>query len=249
MKFSRGVAHGDGAIRSALWLIEYVCAQLGLDDLAQTEVLDFGCGVKFTEAFINGRLDIKRYVGVDVDGDMINWLREAVDDPRFEYCHLDAHNDRYNPDGQPLSAAIDLPIDGTTFDLITLFSVFTHLPPDDYRAMLKLLRRYARHDTRLIYSLYIDELTEDGHGLMDFWSRLVSDNYGALQGAITDHIDPATGSRRIEPFQDLDPSRPLFWAVYSEDHARELIEGTGWTVLSLLPPDEYIQHHFFCAPC
>ena len=109
MKFSRGVAHGDGAIRSTLWLIEYVCAQLGLDDLAQTEVLDFGCEVKFTEAFINGRLDIKRYVGVDVDGDMINWLREAVDDPRFEYCHLDAHNDRYNPDGQPLSAAIDLP--------------------------------------------------------------------------------------------------------------------------------------------
>jgi hypothetical protein len=49
-------------------------------------------------------------------------------------------------------------------------------------------------------------------------------------------------------FKDLDPSRPLLWAVYSERYARELIEGTGWEVVSLWPPDEYIQHHFVCAP-
>ena len=249
MKFSRGVAQGNEAMQSALWLLEYVCAQLGVDDLAHIEMLDFGCGVKFTEAFINCGLPIKRYVGVDVDGDMIKWLREVVDDQRFEYNHLDAHNERYNPGGLPLSEDMDLPIDGRTFDLITLFSVFTHLRPDDYRTMLKLLRRYARPETRLIYSLYIDELTEGGHGLMDFWGRMIADNKEEFQGAIADHVDPSTGSRRVDSFKDLDPSRPLFWAVYSEDHARELIEGTGWTVLSLSQPSEYIQHHFLCAPC
>ncbi len=248
VKFSRGVAQGDQAMQSALWLLHYVCAQLGLDDLAHIEMLDFGCGVKFTEAFINRELAIKRYVGVDVDGAMIEWLRQAVDDERFEYSYLDARNQRYNPGGQPLSDSMDLPIDGRTFDLITLFSVFTHLPPDDYRAMLKLLRRYARQGTRLIYSLYIDEFTEGGHGLMDHLGRSLLENQQALQGAITDSVDPATGSRRIEPYRDIDPSRPLLWAVYSESHARELIEGTGWTVLSLSPPAEYIQHSFLCAP-
>ncbi len=249
MKFSRGVAQGDKAMQSALWLLQYLCTQLGLDDLSHIEMLDFGCGVKFTEAFINRGLAIKRYVGVDVDEEMIKWLRDTVDDGRFEYSHLDAHNQRYNPGGQPLSDVMELPIDGRTFDLITLFSVFTHLAPHDYRAMLTLLRRYARHGTRLIYSLYIDELTEGGHGLMDYLGRSISDNQQALQGVIGDYVDPGTGSRRIEPFIDMDPSRPLLWAVYSERRARELIEGTGWTVLRLLPPDEYIQHHFLCAPC
>jgi arylsulfatase len=250
IKFTRGIAHGDSqAMESALWLLQHVCAQLGLDDLANIEMLDFGCGVKFTEAFVNCDLPIKRYVGVDVYEAMIMWLREVVDDKRFEYYHLDAHNDRYNPEGQPLSEAMHLPIDGRTFDLITLFSVFTHLRPPDYRAMLKLLRRYARPGTRLIYSLYIDEVTEGGHGLMDTMSRWISDNEATLTGVIADHVDPTTGARRVDPFRDLDPSRPLLWALYSERYARELMEGTGWTVLSLSPPGEFIQHHFLCAPC
>jgi hypothetical protein len=49
-------------------------------------------------------------------------------------------------------------------------------------------------------------------------------------------------------FQDLKPDRPLDWALYSERYARELVEGTGWEVLSLEPPNEYIQHHFTCRP-
>jgi hypothetical protein len=36
--------------------------------------------------------------------------------------------------------------------------------------------------------------------------------------------------------------------VYSERYARELIEGTGWRVETLSPPEPFIQHHFVCAP-
>lgn len=250
VRFVRGVAQGeDGATESALWLIDHICSHLDLEDLANTEMLDVGCGVKFTEAFINRSLPIRRYVGVDVYEDMIMWLREVVEDERFEYFCLDARNERYNPGGQPLSDAMDLPIDGRTFDLITLFSVFTHMEPPDYRAMLKVLRRYARPTTRLLYSLYVDELTDDGHGLMDTFATWVSDNEESLTRVISDHVDPATGARQVVPFKDLDPTRPLLWAIYSESYARELIQGTGWTVLSLSPPGKYIQHHFLCAPC
>jgi hypothetical protein len=50
-------------------------------------------------------------------------------------------------------------------------------------------------------------------------------------------------------FRDLDPAHPLKWAVYSEEFARELIEGTGWKALTLSPPNVHIEHHFVCAPC
>jgi SAM-dependent methyltransferase len=243
-KFERGATHGDEAIASAVWLIEHMCEQLGLENLGNCEVLDFGCGVKFTQALINKSLPIKKYVGVDVYGEMIDFLRQNVHDPRFEYFHIDAHNEMYNPDGEVLSEDSKLPIDGRTFDVICLFSVFTHLAPHDFRTMLRLLRRYINPQSRLFFTLYIDELTEGGYGLMDGWARAVS------------RMSPAEFANRMgknprgssQGFRDLDPRKPLKWALYSEQYARELIEGSGWAVVSLSPPDVYIQHHFVCAP-
>jgi SAM-dependent methyltransferase len=214
-------------VESAVWLVRHMCEHLGLEDLGETEILDFGCGVKLTEALINQDLPIKRYVGVDIDREMIDFLRENVHDERFEYFHIDAHNERYNPQGQPLDEDAELPIDGRSFDVISLFSVFTHLAPPDARTMLKLMRRYVRPDGRLFYTLFVDERTAGGHGLMDKW---------------------ASGERETVPFRDLDPSRPLKWAVYSERYARELTEEAGWEVIELSPPDLYIQHHFICQP-
>jgi SAM-dependent methyltransferase len=229
-------AKEEESIESAVWLIAHMCEHLRLDDLRDTELLDFGCGVKFTQALINHSLPIKKYVGVDVDREMIDFLRETVHDPRFEYFHIDAHNELYNPGGEVLSEKIKLPIDGHLFDVICLFSVFTHLAPHDYRMMLKLLRRYVKPAGRLFYTVYINELTEGGHGLMDGWASAYRESHpGASR--------PAT----IEEFIDLDPDHPLKWAVYSERYARELIEGTGWEVVELSPPDVDIQHHFICA--
>jgi SAM-dependent methyltransferase len=244
----RGAWRADekAEIASAVWLIRHMCAHLGLDDLGDSEVLDFGCGVKFTEALINYDLPIKRYVGIDVEPEMIAFLQQHVDDARFEYHRLDAHNELYNPGGAPLSDTTSLPIDGETFDVICLFSVFTHLAPHDSRMMLKLLRRFAKPHGRLFFTLYIDERTAGGHGLMDGWhkvlSRLPSEELARRIDQHPEVLEP------IETFKDLDLMRPLNWAVYSESYARELIQGAGWRVLSLSPPDEYIQHHFVCVP-
>jgi SAM-dependent methyltransferase len=249
-KFVRGAfPDHDESVRSAVWLIRHLSAHAGLEDLGDTDVLDFGCGVKLTEGLLNYSLPIGRYVGFDVYRDMISFLKAHVADDRFEYFHVDIHNALYNPGGEPLWPGVALPIDGRTFDLIVLLSVFTHLAPSDYRNMLLLLRRYAKRDTRLIYSLYIDQLTQGGHGLMDAWSRALDQLHGELADVVRDHVDATTGGRRVEPFKDLDTSRPLRWAVYSESYARELAEATGWKVLSLSPPDVYIQHHFVCTPC
>jgi len=231
-EFRRGSRDDEQAsIASAAWLIDHISSQVGVDDLGNTEVLDIGCGVKFTQAFLNHALPVQRYTGVDVYREMIEFLRESVDDPRFEYFHIDAHNEMYNPRGQPLRDTT-LPLDDRMFDLICLLSVFTHLAPEDYRAMLVLLRPYVKPEGRLFYTLFIDEVTDDGHGLMDGWAR---------------RLGPAAVGK-VETFQDLNPEQPLKWALYSRRYAHELIEGTGWEVVSLSPPLPHVQHHFVCAP-
>jgi SAM-dependent methyltransferase len=245
-EFRRGATREAASIESAVWLIEHMCSLLGLDDLGDTEILDVGCGIKFTRALIDRSLPVEKYVGIDVYREMIDFLRETVDDPRFEYFHIDVCNERYNPDGEVLSDDTRLPVGDRKFDVICLFSVFTHFAPHDYRSMLKVLRPYVKPDGRLFYTLYIDEITEGGYGLMDVMRARIRQDAPAER--IAEALASGTGT--IETFRDLNPADPLKWAVYSEPHARKLIERTGWKVLSLSPPtNAYIQHHFVCAPC
>jgi SAM-dependent methyltransferase len=239
--FRGGFRDDDEAIRYGASGIEHMCRVLGLDDLGDTEVLDVGCGFSFTLALINRSLPVGRYVGVDVNEEMVEFLRGNVDDPRFEYYRMDTHNEMYNPNGEPLEKTTMLPFGPRQFDLICLFSVFTHLAPEDYVNMLEMLRNYVKPDGRLFFSLYIDELTEAGHGLMDGIVR---------RGHRLGHT-----AGKVDTYVDLHPVTSLEWAVYSERFARELIEGTGWTVLSLSPPEAdpsngvaFIQHHFVCVP-
>jgi SAM-dependent methyltransferase len=229
---------------SALFLIRYACGKLGFADLAEKEVLDVGCGTKFTHAFVNHGIPIRGYVGVDVYAEMIEFLRSNVTDPRFEYHHINVSNELYNPDAPPMTANTDLGVGGRTFDIIWLFSVFTHLAPHDYSVMLKLLLRYVRPDGRLFYTVFIDELTSDGHGFTDRMHRAARSR--ETHGVASNPRDEVP--REVKPFVDVYPEHPLRCALYSREHAFELIEGTGWAPLELLPPNEFAQHQFICAP-
>jgi SAM-dependent methyltransferase len=236
----------DAVIDGAVWLIEHMCRHIGTPDLDGLDVLDFGCGVRFAQAIVNRGLAIKRYVGVDVHREMIDFLTANVSDPRLEFVHLDAHNALYNPTGQPLSKLTVPEIEGRRFDLICLFSVFTHLAPPDYAAMLRLLRRFVKPDGRLFYTLFINERTDGGLGYVD-----------RLSAAIATSQDPGVKERlasvvrkreEIPDFRDADPREPLLVALYSRPHAMELIDGTGWEVLDVSPPGVHLQHHILCAP-
>jgi SAM-dependent methyltransferase len=238
----------ERSINTAVALIDHLCADLGIDSLAGLDVLDFGCGVRFAQAVVNHRLDINRYVGVDVYREMIEYLDANVADPRLEFAHLDAHNALYNPTGRPFDeAAAGLPIVGQ-FDVICMFSVVTHLAPHDYVSVLRLLRRFVRPTGRLFYTLFLDEKTEGGHGLIDKFSR-------ALRNATDPEVKQEISRRVHAPdqqappgFRDLDPKRPLLYALYTREHALALIEGTGWAVERVLPPGLHLQHHIVCTP-
>ena len=233
-------------VDDAVELIAHMCGHIGVRDLGGVDVLDFGCGVRFTQAFLNRGVPIKHYVGVDVARPVIDFLRTNVSDPRFDFFHLDAHNDLYNPTGQPLSELTIPEIEGRRFDLICLFSVFTHLAPPDYSAMLRLLRRFIEPDGRLFFTLFINERTEGGLGYVDRMSA----GMAALQEPGTNDRPGSVARERAEvpDFRDADPRQPLMVALYSRRHALELIDGTGWKVLEVSPPDVHLQHHIVCAP-
>jgi SAM-dependent methyltransferase len=152
--------HALGPEHTGSTLIQLALRRIGLDGLSDCDVLDVGCGVRFTQAIINRDIPIKSYTGIDVYLPLIEYLSREVDDPRFSYAHWPVENGRYNPGGVKMTPEANLPIEGT-FDVIWLFSVFTHLDPADADSLLAILRRYIRPAGVLFFSAFLDNSVDD----------------------------------------------------------------------------------------
>jgi SAM-dependent methyltransferase len=143
--------------QAGLWLLERMRQHVGFESWADRKLLDFGCGVRFSQAIINSEFAIGAYCGLDNHLPLIEFLRKAVQDHRFTYAFLDAHQALYNPTGQPLTEGSDLPIADRDFDLVSMFSVITHQNPVEARSIFSVLRRYIRVDGRLFFTYFRDE--------------------------------------------------------------------------------------------
>lgn len=242
----------DDWLASALALLGLLAETFERPDLSTTTLLDVGCGTKLTKVILEQGVPIGRYVGVDTADDIIEFLAANVDDPRFSFHHLDAHNDLYNPHGRPLASYDRLPIGDDAFDIISLFSVFTHLAPHDYRAMLEVLRPHVAPDGGLLFSLFVDQGVPPEH--REAFERELHRRRDAGDPAVLKALEAraaaeAAGEPLIADFVDAVPDRPLLEAVYSERYARELIEGSGWEAVELHAPRRpFIQHYFVCRP-
>ncbi|NBW86734.1 MAG: hypothetical protein EBR23_07900, partial [Planctomycetia bacterium] len=104
-----------GADHTGEVLIRLAMQRCGLASLAESDVLDVGCGVRFTQALINRRIPFKSYSGVEVHRPIVDFLKASVEphDPRFRYAHWNVRNARYNQDGIAMAAAASLPVPGT----------------------------------------------------------------------------------------------------------------------------------------
>jgi SAM-dependent methyltransferase len=237
-------------LESGRFTVDLLCQTLGREELAEVELLDVGCGTKIVKTLHDEAVPIGRYVGVDVDPAVIEWLRANVTDSRFEFHQLNAHNERYNPNGQDLASFDQLPVGPRQFDLICLFSVFTHLAPHDYVAMLRLLRRHAKPDGRLLFSLFVDDAEQASpKDAETVAKRLASDDPRVRERA--EAAIARAMARRGQPgyrFVDEIPESPLKVARYEKDYALELVGGTGWEVVALHPPGRFIQHYMVCRP-
>ena len=250
-------------IDSGKFAVELLCRTMSRRDLDGVDILDVGCGTKIVKTLLDDSLPVGRYVGVDVSDAVIDWLSANVTDRRFEFHRLDARNDLYNPTGTPLDEFQRLPVGKNCFDLICLFSVFTHLAPDDYVAMLRLLRRHVKEDGRLLFSLFMTDpaqASESARALeaglasddqVSEWARAIEAGLASDDPTVVEQMKTALARPRAAKsrgFLDEDPDQPLLRAVYDKDLALELIEGTGWEVMSVNPPEHHIQHYIVCRP-
>ena len=240
----------DQWAESGLFAVDLLCRTLDRKDLSEVQLLDVGCGTKVVKTLIDHSMPVGRYVGIDVSSEIIEWLDANVCDPRFEFHHLDARNEMYNPDGTDLAQFELLPVDRRRFDLICLFSVFTHLAPHDYVAMLRLLREHAKPATKLLFSLFLRDRERESA-----YERAVKEKLDSADPEVRRRTKAALArairhraSQDDARFVDEVPGRPLEIARYEPDYALELVDGTGWEVLELHPPRPHIQHYMICRP-
>ncbi len=202
-----------GLERTGEWLLRLAQNRCGFSTLADADLLDVGCGVRFTAAIVNRRIPVKSYTGLEVEPRIVEFLTKNVAalDGRFTFLHWNAHNELYNTDGVPLSQFARLPTD-QTFDLICAFSVFTHQCPSDSHDLLRLLLTQIRPTGKLFFPAFIDP--------------------------------------DLEGFEDRDKNGPLVMAFYGRALMESIVEGAGWKIEDLQPPDEkqWIQHAFVCSP-
>ncbi|MEY2518420.1 MAG: hypothetical protein QOF24_179 [Verrucomicrobiota bacterium] len=151
-----GIENGGGA------LLELLARRIGRADLSGIDLLDVGCGVRFTQTLINRSILFGSYTGLDVSLPVIEWLREHVEkkDERFRYAHWNVRNALYNnePSAVPIRSCSTFPVEGT-FDIITGFSLFTHLDPEDAEQMLRLMRKAVRSTGYLFFSAFCHDET------------------------------------------------------------------------------------------
>jgi len=238
-------------LESGRFAIDLLCEALGKGDLRDIELLDVGCGTKLVKTILDESRPVGSYTGVDVSTDVIAWLEANVSDPRFAFHHLDAKNAMYRPEGVPLESFEFLPMGPSQVDAICLFSVFTHLAPQDFDAMLRLLHRHSKPSTTLVFSLFLADLARRDAIARAIASGLESEDpdvrrrtNAAIAGKLALR-DPDTDPR----FTDEIPGHPLLVARYEIDYALELVHASGWEVIEVRPPVRpFIQDHMICRP-
>jgi hypothetical protein len=76
------------SVASGQDLIKPMCRNLGKATLAETDVLDRGCGTKLVQAIPDTELPVRIYVGIDVHTPLIEFLKVNVTDDRFTFSPL-----------------------------------------------------------------------------------------------------------------------------------------------------------------
>lgn len=122
-------------------------------------VMDVGCGFgRVAIHLLRVLAPESSYLGFDVVPGEIEWCRANITprNKRFVFEHLDVRNKSYNPAGTLRAEDIRFPVRGDAqFDVIFLFSVFTHMLPEFIAAYLAETYKYLVPGGRLFASFFL----------------------------------------------------------------------------------------------
>ena len=187
-------------------------------------VLDVGCGIGRVAKPLTRFLDSEgSYVGVDIVERSVKWMQQAYGPghPNFKFHHLDVHNSAYNPTGKYQADTVEFPFPGEAqFDIVFLFSVFTHMYPQHIRHYLKLIERQLKPGGRLLASMFIN------------------DDFAQAQQKVDKSLKRSTRRFRQKTADYYAPRRtnPEFAVAFDLEQLDRLFAGTG---LTIRPPFVY----------
>jgi SAM-dependent methyltransferase len=136
-----------------------LAAQLGL--VATSRILDIGCGVgRLPIGMLAIHLAFRSYVGIDVDRRRINWCTRhlARGDKRLHFVHIDMQNPRYNRSGRGVEGP---DLGESVYDIVYLYSVFSHLLPPDITTYLALIAKHLDPEGHCFLTIFVADGVPD----------------------------------------------------------------------------------------
>ncbi len=126
----------------------------------ESALLDIGCGTGRLPIGILSVLGlIRRYQGIDVNETAVDWCARHITPlhPSFRFLRINVQNERYNPSGKAVEENFRLPVPEHSFDLIHLYSVFSHMRSPDIQAYLREFARLITPKGSVFLTAFVED--------------------------------------------------------------------------------------------
>ena len=164
-KFRRGIIAKQGktheSILSGFETFRYVAELLDIPNFADYDILDFGCGVKSSQAILQFELPVKSYLGLDIDQEMIAYLQQEVKSPQLNYKTVPFASEFYQKEGQSMSPDFATTQINKKFDLIIIQSVFIHFTKAELESCLQMLKNLLKPGGKVFFTCLLGQLQEE----------------------------------------------------------------------------------------
>lgn len=121
-------------------------------------MLDIGSGLgRKTLGLVDFLAAEGRYVGMDIVRDGIDWCNKVISPkhPNFVFLHVNVYNAMFNRRATVKAVDYRFPFSNSSFDLITAWSVFTHMLPRDIENYMLEAGRMLKPEGWCIFSFFI----------------------------------------------------------------------------------------------
>lgn len=174
-------------------------------------MLDVGCGIGRKTFLLTTYLSTRgTYEGMDIVKAGVDWCSSKISKqyPNFRFQLIDVFNKFYNPRGRQCASEYRFPFPDSSFDFVTLGSVFTHMLPRDTENYLAQVRRVLTREGRCLISWFLLNPEADG---------LIRSNKSTLN--ITYQVEGACRTTNLV--------NPEFAIGYDEAYVLDLYERCG----------------------
>jgi ubiquinone/menaquinone biosynthesis C-methylase UbiE len=131
-------------------------------------ILDIGCGIGRLAVPLTKYLNENgSYKGFDIVRKGIDWCNKHIASkyPNFSFLHINLRNDLYNDYTDAEARNFVFPYPNSSFDCITLTSVFTHMLPEDVDNYLAEISRVMKPEGKCFVTYFL--INEDINARME----------------------------------------------------------------------------------